>query len=321
MLGGLNNEWSYIINGPCITELSGCIELAGPKQVVASRDCYKYAIGMSLSKGSEFEGMKGEVVFARRCKDSTSYIIDYVMPSDVSKEQHKDEQKRGEKSPISLQNPYVSDDSNCSSPALSIRMPGRLLQSRPVTPSLTQNILEALSRRDSLGHAYERGASILEINTKVGMMNEADVKIEREERDKRRKQIESNCGNKYNTVTTITDTESDTNIVTSSTGIKDGDEKAIGTEEENAQDEKDSALLEAAEYFIPLPALRAIYSGSLQSIAEIRRVTSLFLRLDSYYPEENLDPISLQPFFYLLQQVLAETGGFLRQFLVDDKVP
>ena len=82
----------------------------------------------------------------------------------------------------------------------------------------------------------------------------------------------------------------------------------------------ESALLEAAEYFIPLPALRSIYSGSLNSIAELRQVTSLFLHLDSYLPERNQDPISLQPFFYLLQQVLSETGGFLRQFLVDDKV-
>ena len=36
VLGGFNNEWSYILNGPCINQLSACIELAGPKQVVAS---------------------------------------------------------------------------------------------------------------------------------------------------------------------------------------------------------------------------------------------------------------------------------------------
>jgi hypothetical protein len=84
--------------------------------------------------------------------------------------------------------------------------------------------------------------------------------------------------------------------------------------------EKESALYEAAEYFIPLPALRAIYSGSLNSIAELRQVTTLFLNLDSYLPEKNQDPISLQSFFFLLQQILSETGGFLRQFLVDDKV-
>lgn len=86
------------------------------------------------------------------------------------------------------------------------------------------------------------------------------------------------------------------------------------------RDYLETALLEAAEYFIPLPALRAIYSGSLKSIAELRQVTSLFLHLDSYVTLGDQDPISLQPFFYLLQQILSETGGFLRQFLVDDKV-
>ena len=38
---------------------------------------------MSLGKGAEFEELKGEVVFARRCKgDSGSYLIDYVVSSE-----------------------------------------------------------------------------------------------------------------------------------------------------------------------------------------------------------------------------------------------
>ena len=46
----------------------------------------------------------------------------------------------------------------------------------------------------------------------------------------------------------------------------------------------------------------------------------MFLKLDSYSPEDHRDPISLQSFFFLLQDVLEDSGGFLRQFLVDDKV-
>lgn len=102
----------------------------------------------------------------------------------------------------------------------------------------------------------------------------------------------------------------------------DGEGEGLEAVSKDSQEDKDkeSALYEAAEYFIPLPALRAIYSGSLNSIAELRQVTTLFLNLDSYLPEKNQDPISLQSFFFLLQQILSETGGFLRQFLVDDKV-
>ena len=45
-------------------------------------ECYKYAIEMSLRKGSEFEGRKGEVVFGKKCDgDSGSYLIDRVLTS------------------------------------------------------------------------------------------------------------------------------------------------------------------------------------------------------------------------------------------------
>jgi hypothetical protein len=47
----------------------------------------------------------------------------------------------------------------------------------------------------------------------------------------------------------------------------------------------------------------------------------MFLKLDSYSAAVHApDPLSLQPFVHLLQSVLEEAGGFLRQFLVDDKV-
>ena len=48
-------------------------------------------------------------------------------------------------------------------------------------------------------------------------------------------------------------------------------------------------------------------------------MTTMFLKLDSYSTHDHEDPLSLQSFFFLLQTVLEESGGFLRQFLVDDK--
>jgi class 3 adenylate cyclase len=45
----------------------------------------------------------------------------------------------------------------------------------------------------------------------------------------------------------------------------------------------------------------------------------MFFKLDSYNPVTYEDPITLQPFFFMAQQALAESGGFMRQFLVDDK--
>jgi hypothetical protein len=78
-------------------------------------------------------------------------------------------------------------------------------------------------------------------------------------------------------------------------------------------------LVKKATHFIPRPALNAMQTDTLRSIAELRHITTMFLNLDSYSPKGNVDPITLQPFFLLLQEMLVKSGGFLRQFLIDDK--
>lgn len=71
--------------------------------------------------------------------------------------------------------------------------------------------------------------------------------------------------------------------------------------------------------FIPLPVTLAFESGGLRYLAEIREVTTMFMKWDSYDPQLHQNLVSLQPAFYSVQSVLDEAGGFLRQFLVDDK--
>eukprot|EP00602_Paraphysomonas_sp_CaronLab_P013173 CAMPEP_0185042570 /NCGR_PEP_ID=MMETSP1103-20130426/42430_1 /TAXON_ID=36769 /ORGANISM="Paraphysomonas bandaiensis, Strain Caron Lab Isolate" /LENGTH=463 /DNA_ID=CAMNT_0027582665 /DNA_START=415 /DNA_END=1802 /DNA_ORIENTATION=- len=70
---------------------------------------------------------------------------------------------------------------------------------------------------------------------------------------------------------------------------------------------------------VPSPVAEAIRFDVLSSIKELRTVTTLFLRLDSYSSTEFEDVKTLQPFFVAMQKCLDECGGFLRQFLVDDK--
>jgi class 3 adenylate cyclase len=70
--------------------------------------------------------------------------------------------------------------------------------------------------------------------------------------------------------------------------------------------------------FIPAPVTAAILGGTV-SASELRQVTTMFLKLDSYDPEQFADPLALQEFLCIVQRALHETGGFLRQFLVDDK--
>lgn len=71
--------------------------------------------------------------------------------------------------------------------------------------------------------------------------------------------------------------------------------------------------------FLPRPILSALHAGLVSNIAQLREVSTVFLKLDSYSLEANSDLLSLQPFFVFAEKELAAKGGFLRQFLVDDK--
>ena len=71
--------------------------------------------------------------------------------------------------------------------------------------------------------------------------------------------------------------------------------------------------------FVPRPVLHAIMYGTVDTISELLSVTTVFLKLDSYCTVANADPVTLQPFFEMAQRALGDAGGFLRQFLIDDK--
>ena len=71
--------------------------------------------------------------------------------------------------------------------------------------------------------------------------------------------------------------------------------------------------------FIPKPVTDAIEGGTFQLMSELRNVTTMFFKLDSYHPDTHKNPISLQKFCYMAQRAISEAGGYFRQFLVDDK--
>ncbi|RYH20604.1 hypothetical protein EON65_22970 [archaeon] len=71
--------------------------------------------------------------------------------------------------------------------------------------------------------------------------------------------------------------------------------------------------------FVPLPVSLAFESGGLKYLAEIREVTTMFMKWESYNVESNRDIITLQTPFVQIQAIIAQQGGFIRQFLIDDK--
>ena len=65
--------------------------------------------------------------------------------------------------------------------------------------------------------------------------------------------------------------------------------------------------------------MSGLMSGSFDYLAALREVTTMFMSWDSYDEAEHKDLLQLQKFFFAAQKVLAESAGFIRQFLVDDK--
>lgn len=81
----------------------------------------------------------------------------------------------------------------------------------------------------------------------------------------------------------------------------------------------DSTFLSQASCHVPRPVTQALMAGSFNFLAELREVTTVFIKLDGYDYVEHQDLMSLQKYFYACQDILSDYGGFLRQFLIDDK--
>lgn len=71
--------------------------------------------------------------------------------------------------------------------------------------------------------------------------------------------------------------------------------------------------------FVPEPINQQLYTGDLNQLGELREVTTVFVKWQSYDCTVHKDLLSLQDLFYGCQEIIAEQGGFIRQFLVDDK--
>jgi class 3 adenylate cyclase len=71
--------------------------------------------------------------------------------------------------------------------------------------------------------------------------------------------------------------------------------------------------------FLPPPVVLSLQDGYFDPISELRIVTTLFLKIDTYSYDKHRKLTTLQNFFYLIQTSIAQSGGCLRQFLVDDK--
>ena len=70
---------------------------------------------------------------------------------------------------------------------------------------------------------------------------------------------------------------------------------------------------------VPQPVREALTAGTFRGLSELRTVTTLFLKLETYSTDKYCNLSDLQPFVLAMQECLEECGGMLRQFIIDDK--
>lgn len=255
-LGGHNSFWTYLINGPCITQLSSCIEDASPHHVVVTKEVYLHLQMLGALEKTTMGKQYPEVLMTSiGCHDN--YHFESIQ-GDKSLNQQLNTAGRGtfiSKLLVTSRSPKA-DESTSERPRIQRAPSGRvILKNTPSAPSKDSS-KNRLLRRSSMRNLTLNTTSFL------GELKQASV-------------------------------DSDNDL--------------------------SSLLLEPLTNFVPKPVLVAIHTESSHQIGELRTVTTLFLSLDSYDQIGNADPATLQPFFLIAQQVMQETGGFLRQFLIDDK--
>lgn len=234
LLGGVHDQWVYLLNGSCVSELADCINDAGPKEVVVTRACFD-------------EAMKAFEEYDRDVRDKPGFALVRRTRTMGRLAEEGGSDKEAEMPPIL--------SSACESGNVLIKEIDTLL-----TPHET--IMKASSSRKMSLIVKRTNSRQISFNSQASLSTEGD-----------------------------------------------GDDNHSSTH----------GMIEQAAMFVPRPVLAAVYSESLEHIGELREVTTMFLSLDSYSPVKHRDPTSLQPFFKMAQRVLFDSGGFLRQFLVDDK--
>lgn len=231
LLGGLNDQWVYLLNGECVSQLASCIEGAGSQEVAATIACYERA-------------------------------LQFVPPEEP-------------------------EEDSLNSPQYKSLMGGMKKNHKKIDLTVLEDPLPSADGEDE---DQPRIRVHTVADPSIVLVDHIDPRI-------------------FHRAPTNFFRRTDSHLAS----------KAKSSRAIKVEDMSKKGVLERAAQFVPRPILAAVYSEALEHIGELRHVTTMFVSLDSYSHELNSDPCTLQPFFLMAQRILQEAGGFLRQFLVDDK--
>ena len=259
LLGGLNEQYIYLLNGSCVSELSSCIENAKSQEIAVTKACYTKAMEFIPPEEDQNEDLNTpnyKLLTAGMKKTNINMKIDLNILQQQQQHQsddHSIQSYEEEKPRIRVHT--IPNESNI---VVVDYIDPRVYYTEPLL-------------------TFRRNNSMIP-NLKSPNSNNKSIR-----------QLDKNTTN-------TTTGGSCSNII-----------------------EENEKLNKNAVCFVPRPILSAIYSETLDHIGELRLVTTMFISLDSYSAEKNSDPCTLQPFFLMAQKILQESGGYLRQFLIDDK--
>jgi class 3 adenylate cyclase len=296
LLGGIHDQWVYLLNGSCVSELAGCINDAGPKEVVVSKECYEEAMKSFVETPAQ--GVDGKPVFttARRRRPISGFF------------EYEEETKIEEISPVST--------NICPSGNVLIKNIDTLDSCIEMEETAPTAVTTASTAAAHSMNATQRDYQ----HTNLATSGNGNMRVpEKSPRDASQFGMNSvpraSSSRKMSVMVRRAPSRQLSFSIHNPAESSDSDDDSEGHEEGGGN----HALIEHAAMFVPRPVLAAVYSESLDHIGELREVTTMFLSLDSYSPDLHRDPTTLQPFFVMAQKILFESGGYLRQFLVDDK--
>lgn len=368
ILGGHNDDWVYLLNGECISELGPCLTAAAKKQVVATKKCYEMAMQ------SDFENLSGTLGTQSSIPDLHTSISDKpgslssrVTGTDpritVSTDLSPDKALKGAGAssivkPKGYNQAMVSSTSSpIVSPVSAFSMTddiGAFNPANPV-PSEIMNDSGNIYLSNSATYSFQR--SNVSNKAPIGNNLSQSAMSLRKQNDMLSPKISSfgvttvatsssfNLGSQA--IVGPLSSSTDESIISPYHQPKESNRSAspnivtkqVGEEDlfviESIESDRIPAenpmrlkrilhnspptVVDAAKLFVSRPVLSAIYSDSLDRTAELRQVVTMFVSLDSYSPADHKDPLELQPFFKVVQEALHQSGGYLRQFVVDDK--
>jgi class 3 adenylate cyclase len=332
-LGGTNSQWIYVINGECLSELHSCIEDAEAQMVVVTNDFY--------DKITEVQAVIKQSNQDFNFKSDNDSDIDLSLPtfSFIPIGKHNN---------YKLHNTSKSDTFDDNLGFSGRKMISQVSKKKAFFTASSASSANSLSTSNYPAVNINNSSSIYNANAsannfptngtpssllKLASSNLADMKYKK--LSCRTLSVKNlSLENIYAYQASLpppTSSHVSSNVPppllhsSSSSSYYPPRPPSLGSTSQHKSTRMEDMNLryrrfvESLTLFVPLPVVNALYFDSNHQISELRTVTTMFLCLDSYNPRLHSDPTTLQSFFLLAQQGLLDSGGFLRQFLIDDK--